>query len=233
MININDFKDMEEHLEELGITSKDDSSSEDDVLRIEKRYKIKIPEIYKLFLFKYGDCTIEQEIRYRPVKPSHYTDKDGLNDFGSFFGFEEGMNNIGKIIKQYYERVPNSLIPIADDGLGNLVCIGVKDEYRGKIYFWNHEDELMAHVMLNEKEYLDISIDNYWNNIFLIAESFLDFIKSFIIIVEDQGTNADSKILRVDMSNDFIARMLAARTKLEAKAKAKRERSQNSVEKDF
>lgn len=77
--------------------------------------------------------------------------------------------------------------------------------------------------MLNEKEYLDISIDNYWNNIFLIAESILDFIKSFKIIVEDQSTDVDSKILRVEMSDDFIARMLAARVELEAEEKAKRE----------
>lgn len=77
--------------------------------------------------------------------------------------------------------------------------------------------------MLNEKEYLDISIDNYWNNIFLIAESLLDFIKSFKIIVEDQSTDVDSKILSVEMSDDFIARMLAARAELEAEEKAKRE----------
>ncbi|WP_052339366.1 SMI1/KNR4 family protein [Gorillibacterium massiliense] len=102
-------------------------------------------------MLKYGDSKFEQDIIYKSIEASPYTDKNGFNVFDSFFGFDGSMDDIGNKIKQYYDRIPSSLIPIADDGKGNLICIGVKDGRNEKIYFWYHENELTARAMLNEK----------------------------------------------------------------------------------
>ena len=83
-------------------------------------------------------------------------------------------------------------------------------------------DYHLIRVMLNEIEYQDIGVDDYWNNIFLIAESLTEFIKSFKILKEDQSKDVGSIILSEKMSDNFIARMLAARAELEAKEKAKK-----------
>lgn len=44
---------------------------------------------------------------------------------------------------QYLEDrsiLPDSVLAIADDGGGNLICLAVKGENRGRIYYWDHEE---------------------------------------------------------------------------------------------
>ncbi|MEK4059759.1 MULTISPECIES: SMI1/KNR4 family protein [Paenibacillus] len=222
------FNEIEKYLIELGISSGADSYSEEELIRLEEKYEIDFLEIYKIFVFKYGNSTFENDVRYRPLKQSHWTGKDGLNAFGSFFGFEEGADNLEENIKRYYDRIPNSIVPIADDGVGNLICIGIKGNHIGKIYFWDHENEITAKVMLNEKEYVGVSVDDYWENIFLIAESFFDFIKSFEIEEIVNESDIDSKIVSEKMSDNFMAMMLAAKAELEAKEKNRKEKKKEN-----
>ncbi|CAH1225980.1 hypothetical protein PAECIP111893_05309 [Paenibacillus plantiphilus] len=222
------FNQIEKYLIELGISSGADSYSEEELIRLEEKYEIDFLEIYKIFVLKYGNSTFENDVRYRPLNQSHWTGKDGLNAFGSFFGFEEGVNNLEENIKRYYDRVPNSIVPIADDGVGNLISIGIKGDHIGKIYFWDHENEITAKIMLNEKVYVGVSVDDYWENIFLIAESFFDFIKSFEIEeVVSEESDIESKIVSEKMSGNFMAMMLAAKAELEAKEKTRKEKKKD------
>jgi hypothetical protein len=110
------FDEIEKCLIELGITSSANCYSEEDILTLEVTYEVKFPEIYKHFVLKYSTSAFENDVQYRPLQPSPWTDTEGLNSFGSFFGFEEGIDNMENKMKQYDERIPNSIIPIADDG---------------------------------------------------------------------------------------------------------------------
>ncbi len=38
-------------------------------------------------------------------------------------------------------RIPLDVLPIADDCFGNTICIGQRGTPRGRIYFWDHENE--------------------------------------------------------------------------------------------
>jgi SMI1-KNR4 cell-wall len=57
------------------------------------------------------------------------------------------------------------LIPIAEDDGGNLICISCSDNDKGKIYFWNHEEE-------NE--------DDLTANLYFVSNSFNEFIDSLV-----------------------------------------------------
>ncbi len=59
-------------------------------------------------------------------------------------------------------RMPAELLPIAPDPGGNLVCLGVKGDVRGKVYFWDHE---------RERTPAD------WSNVDLVADSFDAFLR--------------------------------------------------------
>lgn len=41
----------------------------------------------------------------------------------------------------YTGRIPKPLIWIHDDPFGNAICLGISGEYRGRVYFWDHEEE--------------------------------------------------------------------------------------------
>lgn len=59
-------------------------------------------------------------------------------------------------------RVPPELLPIASDPGGNLVCLGVAGDARGKVYFWDHEHERYP---------------TGWSNVDLVADSFNAFLR--------------------------------------------------------
>jgi hypothetical protein len=41
----------------------------------------------------------------------------------------------------YAERVPDWLLPVASDALGNLFAVSLRDQDRGSVWFWDHERE--------------------------------------------------------------------------------------------
>jgi len=67
--------------------------------------------------------------------------------------------------KIYLSRIPRESITIATDPGGNQICYIVSGDNAGKIYFWDHEEE----VKEGEKPGFE--------NMTLIAESFEEFLK--------------------------------------------------------
>ena len=68
------------------------------------------------------------------------------------------------------------MIPIADDGGGHQICVGIKGKECGKVYYWDHHNEW------DEQDYLEdygepMPSDVKFQNVYLIAESFEDFIR--------------------------------------------------------
>lgn len=70
---------------------------------------------------------------------------------------------------RYGRRIPSELIPIAEDGDGNVVCVALFGEFRGAIYFWDHEVEPAALGLLGESSFID--------NVRKIAVDFSEFLE--------------------------------------------------------
>ncbi|MFF2484307.1 SMI1/KNR4 family protein [Paenibacillus sp. NPDC058071] len=214
------LNEIEKRLSDLSISTNGDKSiNEEDLGSIEQRYEISFPEVYKQFLLRYGNFTFEQEIRFRTIEKTPWSQDDNLESFSSFFVLSDESNNLEKKIEQYYDRIPTSVLPIADDSAGNLICIGVRGNYQGKIYFWDHENEWVAKVMLKEEVQGITSIDDYWENLYLVADSFIDFIRSLEIKKEEEVEDINSKIIGIHMSNDFMEKMRLARERVKIKEK--------------
>jgi hypothetical protein len=69
--------------------------------------------------------------------------------------------------KCYEGRIPDSLVWIMDDPSGNAICLDVAGEHRGRVYFWDHENE-------PESDW-DGRVETA-GNIELLANSFTDFV---------------------------------------------------------
>ncbi|MDB6125162.1 MAG: hypothetical protein JWQ71_4155 [Pedosphaera sp.] len=52
-------------------------------------------------------------------------------------------------LRDYEGRVPSNLLPIANNLSGDLFCLSL-DERNPRIYFWDHEDEEEAYIMLDK-----------------------------------------------------------------------------------
>lgn len=116
-------------LDELGITPLGGDTfsplSEADLEMIEERVGQKLPDDFREFLSQFGECDLEEYA----VFP---TDGGGVAP-GTFFG-----KTILSAIDDFAERLPVSVIPINDDGAGNLICISLQSDSYGKVYFQSH-----------------------------------------------------------------------------------------------
>jgi hypothetical protein len=70
----------------------------------------------------------------------------------------------------YDERIPSDLIPIAYDAFDNNICIGWTGERKGKVYFWDHEDEIDENGCLRYDDCI----------VFLVANSLQEFLDSLM-----------------------------------------------------
>ena len=136
---------------------------------IEQYLEFKFPREYREFIITYNGGEPEKKC---------FLFKDNVSD-GSilrcFLGFiPNKYENILVIMRQFKNRVPENMLPIADDPYGNLVLISIKMADRGKIYFWDHETE--ADESLGE-------IPDY-SNLTLVADNFDDFFNSLKSIEE-------------------------------------------------
>lgn len=113
----------------------------------------------------------------------------GLNSAANICGFrvavtifeQEPHSDILNNYKVFKGRIKKELLPIAEDSFGNQICIGIKNKYIGKIYFWDHE--------LEESFFKSKAIT-------LIANSFNDFLDSLFEYV-DPDESVLSRVIRL------------------------------------
>jgi cell wall assembly regulator SMI1 len=101
----------------------------------EKSLGTSLPTDYREFLILYNGGTPEKYLVCWPGsdEPSEvWNDSLGLHNGPAYSRLDLATEGL----KEY---LPKGIIPFATDPGGNSFCIGVSGEYRGKIYFWDHE----------------------------------------------------------------------------------------------
>ena len=125
----------------------------------------------------YGASTFSEYIDFRPIVPLPTPISDnGLGHVSSFFGSAaDPYQSLVKAVDHFAGRIPDEMIPIADDS-GNKICLAIRGDNAGCVYYWERSDEppddeeyLQDHEALRP-EYVK------YNNVYRIADSFIDFI---------------------------------------------------------
>ncbi|WP_019910183.1 hypothetical protein [Paenibacillus sp. HW567] len=138
---------------------------------------------------------------------------------------EHPMKNINDSLKVLEECLFKIGLPPREINYSEEGITEIEEKYHISLPdFWYHENELIANLMLNEKKYRNVSLDDYWDNVFLISDNFLDFIKSFQVEEEKEQQDVGLKIVSERMNADFMANMLAARAELEAEENARKDK---------
>jgi len=125
--------------------------------------EVDLPESYISFLLEQNGGGFETECGY--VCPD---DDEFQICINCFYGISKFDSSIELLCawSSHCHCIPDSLFPIADDGIGNQICIGVTGKYLNKLYFWNKDGEV------------DYGEEATFDNIELICESFESFIKA-------------------------------------------------------
>lgn len=135
----------------------------DELARFESLIGCALPDDYRLFLAKCNGGYVGGRFWYLRGNPDGEEVEAGVHHIGSFR--DRSCFSLPWHRRCYQGRIPDALIWIHDDPFGNAICLGIAGAHRGRVYFWDHENE--------PDEDWDGSVERA-SNITLIANSFTD-----------------------------------------------------------
>jgi hypothetical protein len=143
--------------------------TEEEVVTIESEQGVTLPEDYREFLQTYGSCIFGELVSFHAVESSPWP----VWPFECFYGSKRSVQDLVGALRAFSfdDRISDVMIPIGHDGAGGQVCLGIKGEHRGKMYFWDHDLSWAERDPTKE----------VFPNTFLIADSFKSFLRSLKI----------------------------------------------------
>lgn len=69
-------------------------------------------------------------------------------------------------------QVSPDLLVFGNDDFGNALCIGLHGPRHGKVYFWDHENDVIGALEIG----MDVALGNTRQNEYFVADSLVEFI---------------------------------------------------------
>jgi SMI1/KNR4 family protein SUKH-1 len=164
------MSDIADKLAELGIEPLDGGTfqplSQGQIAELRRTVNAQLPEEYERFLATYGRSAFSRLVNCASAAKPIY--------FGWFFGFDELLLAI-ECCKQ---DLPETIIPIGEDGLGNSICLGVAGKDFGKVYFNHHSIGWRADAEALLRQGKQVPSDIRYRIVHEVAPSFEQFIKN-------------------------------------------------------
>ena len=132
------------------------------LFEFEQKHQLKLPDDYRSFLLEYNGGRPNPEIidfiQYGRNQSDIVNYLCGIHSGEYWASLEWHMETLD-------DRISEGFVPFGYDPGGNVYLLGVIDEFLGKVYFWDHENEPMAY---DKKPGFE--------NISIIADSFSEFL---------------------------------------------------------
>jgi len=161
--------------------------TEAEISAFEEQISARLPKAYRRFLATYGASTLNGEsadnpyIMFRTLTPlPPHISKSGKALFDAFYGREEDERDAYSLVvrrRYFLGRMPESIIPIGDDGGAGQICLGIKGAQAGKIFYWDQQNEPLDEAAYLEDYEEPRPPEAMFQNVYMIAESFEDFLQ--------------------------------------------------------
>jgi SMI1 / KNR4 family (SUKH-1) len=145
------------------------------IQEIEQELECQLPNDYIDFVLNYGGYTGNAYL-YSPIIGNFPGNRDSMMLVGeevlveSFLAIRaEGSLDLLDTYYSYKGRMPFNFLPIATS-YGDAICLSIRGEDYGSVYFWDHVDE----EDVDEEE----GEEPGYSNVYLLAKSFDDFIST-------------------------------------------------------
>lgn len=98
--------------------------------------------------------------------------------FGSLFSFDkESSEYIVKKYDIYSTFLPRTVLPIANDPAGNLICLDYNDNESPIVVFWEHENAWELETFIKEEGYTKEGAEKrVRENMIYVAKTFTEFL---------------------------------------------------------
>jgi hypothetical protein len=110
----------------------------EDIAQFETAHKLTIPESFRSFLLKHNGAVFQFD--YPAFRVKNERVKEAL--LQCFFCLSDGDPiDMKRVYRVHRKRLPEELMPIGSDPGNNLICLGIKGDHLGKLYFWERTKE--------------------------------------------------------------------------------------------
>ncbi len=133
-----------------------------------------LPNDYRQFLVGCNGGYVGGSRWFTGPTPEGKSADAGVHHIGGFR--DEDYFSLAESQECYEGRIPKALLWIMDDPFGNAICIGLSGPHRGRVYFWDHENE--------PDDDWDGSVESA-GNLQLLANSFTDFVAGLAPSADD------------------------------------------------
>lgn len=114
-------------------------ASEIDIRALESSIGERLPPDYREFLTLCNGGYVGGSLWFNGPRPEGEAADAGIHHIGGFRS--ESHFSLEWSRDCYQGRIPRDLMWIMDDPFGNAICLGVRGNAKGKVYFWDHENE--------------------------------------------------------------------------------------------
>lgn len=140
-------------------------ASASDVSAFELSLGCRLPEDYREFLVACNGGFVGGTLWFKGPTPKGDQADAGVHHIG---GFRQESHFSLEWNRECYEgRIPREFLWIMDDPFGNAICLGIRGEHVGRVFFWNHENE--------PDDEWDGTVEQA-ENLQLLANSFAEFV---------------------------------------------------------
>jgi hypothetical protein len=140
----------------------DERPTDADIVAFEKLIRGSLPNDYKAFLKAENGGEPEPQL-FRSISANQEITESALRYLSALCKGLGGEANLKSDLECYEDRILPGFVSIGCDDFGNQIVLGVSDDNRGKVYFWDHEEE---------------GDEPTFANMSFVANSFSEFIKS-------------------------------------------------------
>jgi hypothetical protein len=147
-----------------------------------------LPDDYRTFLMSYGASAFRRRVRFTPVRrlPSSIS-YSGSDYIDALYGKEPPGRDAYSLVQRiqfYGGRMPDTLIPIGDNGCGNQICLAIAGDFAGQVFYWDRNSEIDDEEYFEQYGYPP-SPEVRFANLYPIAGSFADFLQGLVADPDD------------------------------------------------
>jgi hypothetical protein len=155
--------------------------SDGDIVEMEKKLAVSLPEDYKTFLKQYNGG--RPDPKFFPIFGFKNNTVGQVQDF---FGIDDPFEScrLDWNFQTFFGRIPDNLFPIACEDGGSLICLSISGSDKGAIYYWDYYGETQPPS---------------YDNIYQIAGTFQGFLDNIHFYDPLAEEDANPTIVRRDL----------------------------------
>lgn len=151
------------------LTNSGNQLNEETLIAFEQTLHDRLPEEYRQFLLEVNGG--QPEPNAFPIQNNPHDTFGLVERFFSLAG-DDTDYDLQDNLETFKNRVPADLVPIAFDPGGNLLCLVIRGDKKGVVYFWDHNDEVMFGEVAN------------YHNVYFVAANFDEWLANLTSLPE-------------------------------------------------